>query len=429
MKLSFTLCGVSLLLNVAVAKGQQPDAPPASPPPPVPEAPAPASEAGPVDLVSTLSSVPDLSSLRLALSGSGLSETLAATGPFTLLAPSNSAFARFDKTTLASLLAPENQPALAAIIAHHVLPGRLSAAELAKLSSVPSLSGQRLEIRKGPAGAIIGGGAILVADISATNGVIHIVDSVLFPTTRDIRATLEASGRFGRFLSLLDAADEDELFPPGAQVTLLAPTDSAFGALSNESIAMLKTRRNRDALRSLLENHIISSRLTTEQAVAQGSVQTSLGSTLRASRDDSDHVRLRFTEKDTATVLAADLETTNGLVQVVDSVIVPPAGLRLVPDGRLVVGLFLDRAGSVLASQFALDGETAMVVSNLTSGGPAEEAGIQKNDVVVAINGRIATSSELSEAKAKAGYGGLVEFTIYRKGEKLLIKVPVGVER
>lgn len=416
---------MTLLLTLSGARAQD-SAPPPAPPQAASE---PAAPAGPADLVSTVSQTAALSSFRLAIASSGLAEVLASTGPFTLLAPSNEALARLDKQTLAALMAPENQPALAAIIAHHVIPGRLSASDLARLPSVPSLSGQRLEVRRGPSGPIIAGGAISFADIQATNGVIHIVDAVLLPTTRDIRATLEASGRFNRFLSLLDAIDEDELIPPGAQVTLLAPTDDAFDALSNEAVAMLKTRRNRDALRSLLENHIIPQRLTAGQAIAQSPIRTAQGATLRATRDEAGHLRLQYTEKDSATILAADLDTTNGLVQVVDALIIPPAGLRLTPDGRLVVGMFLDNAGPVLASQFALDGERALVVSNLTAGGPAQKAGVLKNDVVVAINGKLATSSALSEAKQTAGYGGLVEFTIYRKGEKLTIQVPVGVER
>ncbi len=426
MKILLKAYSVTLILTVAAVRAQ--DAPVPVPPPTPPE-PAPAVQTGPVDLVSTVAQTAELSSLRLAIVASGLTEALSSTGPFTLLAPSNEAFARLDRQTLASLMAPENQPALAAIIAHHVLPGRLSASDLARFASAPSLSGQRLEIRRGPSGPIIAGGSISVADIQATNGVIHIVDSVLFPTTRDIRATLEASGRFGRFVALLDALDDDELMPPGAQVTLLAPTDDAFDALSNEAVAMLKTRRNREVLRSLLENHIIPERLTVSQAIAQSPIRTAHGSILRAARDEAGHLRLQFTEKDFANILAADLDTTNGLVQVVDALIVPPAGLKLVPDGRLVVGMFLDAAGSVLASQFALDGKRALVVGGLTSGGPAQKSGVLKNDVIVSINGQIATEDELARAKAAVGYGGFIEFIIYRKGEKLTIKVPVGVER
>lgn len=426
MNISLKAFGITLILTVAGARAQESPDPS---PPPAPSETSPAAPSGPVDLVSTVAQTAELSSLRLAILSSGLNEALSSTGPFTLLAPSNEAFARLDKQTLASLLAPENQPALAAIIAHHVLPGRLSASDLARLASAPSLSGQRLEVRRGPSGPIIAGGSISVADISASNGVIHIIDCVLLPTTRDIRATLEASGRFGRFLALLDALDDDELIPPGAQVTLLAPTDGAFDALSNEAVAMLKTRRNRDALRALVENHIIPERLTASQAVAQSPIRTAHGSVLRATSDAEGHLRLQFTEKDSANILAADLDTTNGLVQVVDALIVPPAGLKLVPDGRLVVGIFPDEAGPVLASQFALDGKRAVVVEGLTSGGPAQKAGVLKNDVIVSINGQIATEDELARAKDAVGYGGFLEFVIYRKGEKLTIKVPVGVER
>ena len=424
MRVSIPLFGLTLVFAIAGARAQE--APPPADPPAAPE---PAAPAAPSDLVSTVAQTPALSSFRLAIDASGLAEALATTGPFTLLAPSNEAIARLDKQTLASLMEPENQPALAAIIAHHVIPGRLAASDLARLSSVPSLSGQRLEVRRGPSGPIIAGGAVVFSDVQARNGVVHIVDALLLPTTRDIRATLEASGRFNRFLSLLDVIDEDDLIPPGSQVTLLAPTDEAFSALSNEAVSMLKTRRNREVLRSLLENHVIAGRLTAAQAIAQSPIRTAQGSTLRAMRDEDGRLLLQFTEKDTATVLAADLDTTNGLVQVVDALIVPPAGLKLTPDGRLVVGLFLDNAGSVLASQFALDGKRALVVSNLTEGGPAQKAGVLKNDVVVSINGQLATSAALSEAKEAVGYGGFIDFVIYRKGERLTIRVPVGVER
>lgn len=426
MKISISACSAALLLSAASASAQD-SAPPATPPP-APDS-APATAAGPADLVAVVARTPALASLRLAIDASGLNDVLASTGPFTLLAPSDEAFSRLDKETLASLMAPENQAALAAILAHHVLPGRNSAAQLASLSSAPSLSGQRLEIRRGPTGPIIAGGAISQADIPAINGVIHVIDTVLLPTTRDIRSALDASGRFTTFLSLLDRAGDTEFFAPGAQVTLFAPTDDAFKSMPPDTIAMLKSSRNRESLRSLLENHIVTGRLTIESALASTPVQTKLGSSLRVERDQTSRVRIQFSEKSFTTVLAADLSATNGLIHVVDAPIIPPAGLKLTPEGRLVVGIHVNETGPVLSSQFALDGKRALVVEGLTRGGPAETAGVRVNDVIVTFNGHIATNSELTRIKSEVGYRGVIEFIIFRKGEKMVINVPVGVER
>ncbi len=135
------------------------------------------------DLITTATKAGDFKQLLIALTAAGLVETLKGPGPFTIFAPSDDAFAKLDKKDLADLLKPENKAKLAAILKLHIVDGQVfSAAVGVKLVRMKSLHGDELAIDPTVHGVTVNKAKVTQVDIKATNGVIHVIDSVLMPT-------------------------------------------------------------------------------------------------------------------------------------------------------------------------------------------------------------------------------------------------------
>jgi uncharacterized surface protein with fasciclin (FAS1) repeats len=134
------------------------------------------------DLVDTALSAGNFSTLAAALGAAGLLEALKSEGPFTVFAPTDDAFAKLPPQTLSELLQPENKEKLTAILTYHVVPGRVTAHEVANLSSAITLQGQTVNISK-QNGVKINDAKVIAPDVEATNGMIHVIDTVLMPAT------------------------------------------------------------------------------------------------------------------------------------------------------------------------------------------------------------------------------------------------------
>ena len=134
------------------------------------------------DIVETALAANNFSTLVIALAAAGLIRTLQGEGPFTVFAPTDAAFAKVPQQTLDNLLEPENKQRLAAILTYHVVPGRVTSHEVIAMDSATTLQGQKLNISKQD-GVKINEAKMIVSDVEATNGVIHIIDSVLMPAT------------------------------------------------------------------------------------------------------------------------------------------------------------------------------------------------------------------------------------------------------
>jgi uncharacterized surface protein with fasciclin (FAS1) repeats len=132
------------------------------------------------DIVETALAVSNLSTLATALSAAGLLEILKGDGPFTVFAPTDAAFAKVPRQTLEELLQPENKKRLAAILAYHVVPGKVTSNEVIASGWATTLQGQKVNVSSN--GEVkINEAKVIVTDVEATNGVIHIIDSVLMP--------------------------------------------------------------------------------------------------------------------------------------------------------------------------------------------------------------------------------------------------------
>ena len=136
---------------------------------------------GPVDIVDTAVKAGQFTTLVAAVKAAGLVETLKGKGPFTVFAPTDDAFKKLPKGTVEDLLKPENKDKLAAILTYHVIPSKVMSADIAgKKLSPASVQGQTIEV-DATDGVKINNANVVTADVKASNGVIHIIDTVIMP--------------------------------------------------------------------------------------------------------------------------------------------------------------------------------------------------------------------------------------------------------
>jgi uncharacterized surface protein with fasciclin (FAS1) repeats len=133
------------------------------------------------DIVETAVAAGQFKTLAAALQAAGLIETLKGNGPFTVFAPTDEAFAKLPKGTVEELLKPENKAKLTAILTYHVVPGKVMAANVVKVKDAKTVQGGSVKVNAGGGKVMIDGATVVKADIAASNGVIHVVDSVLMP--------------------------------------------------------------------------------------------------------------------------------------------------------------------------------------------------------------------------------------------------------
>lgn len=140
-------------------------------------------QVGQPDIVAVAATAGDFNTLVAAVKAAGLVETLQGDGPFTVFAPTDEAFAKLPAGTVDSLLLPENKAKLVAILTYHVVPGEVLAADVIKLSSANTVEGQPLSISVDDAGVRVNDATVTATDVMASNGVIHVIDSVLIPSS------------------------------------------------------------------------------------------------------------------------------------------------------------------------------------------------------------------------------------------------------
>jgi uncharacterized surface protein with fasciclin (FAS1) repeats len=134
------------------------------------------------DIVETAVATPELSTLVTAVTQAELAATLQSDGPFTVFAPTNEAFAALPTETLETLLLPENIEDLQSVLTYHVVPGAITSDQLTDGMQVVTVNGETITFNVNPDGVTINGSAnIAIADIETSNGVVHVIESVLLP--------------------------------------------------------------------------------------------------------------------------------------------------------------------------------------------------------------------------------------------------------
>jgi uncharacterized surface protein with fasciclin (FAS1) repeats len=139
------------------------------------------------DIVDTAAGAEGFKTLVAAVKAAGLVDTLKGEGPFTVLAPTDEAFAKLPAGTVEALLKPENKEKLVAILTYHVLPGKVMKSTVATLDgkSVKTVQGSPVKISVGDGGVMINHAKVTATDLECSNGVIHVIDTVILPPAKD----------------------------------------------------------------------------------------------------------------------------------------------------------------------------------------------------------------------------------------------------
>lgn len=275
-----------------------------------------------VNLVETAEAAGTFNTLIAALDATGLRSTIESGGTFTVFAPTDAAFAMLPAGTLDALLADPD--ALSEILLYHVLDGNVPAADVATSALLPTLNGQAATIASTANGLSIDGANIVSTDIIATNGTIHVIDQVILPSTHDIVELAIENESFSILVSVLQTADLVGALQGDGPFTVFAPTDEAFAAVPTAVLDMLLT--DVDLLTQVLTYHVVPGRVLSTDVVGLTSAETLNGASVSISVEGGAVLI------DNATVTATDVQGTNGVIHVIDAVILPPAVLSAISN-------------------------------------------------------------------------------------------------
>mgnify|MGYP002635105863 CR=1 FL=1 len=257
------------------------------------------------------------STLVTALKAADLVDALQAEGQFTVFAPTNEAFAKLPERQLAMLLDPKNKGLLKSILTYHVVAGELKAERVLKSKNAITLNGQRIDITVTEGAVMVDGATVTSTDIDCSNGVIHVIDTVILPSTMDLIETAVEAGSFKTLAAALKAAALVEALQGAGPFTVFAPTDEAFAALPEGTVASLLKPENSKKLAAILTFHVVPGRIYSE-AVAAGAEFTTLQGQKLKSRSNESTVTING-----ASIVAANIEATNGVIHVIDKVLLP----------------------------------------------------------------------------------------------------------
>ena len=270
-----------------------------------------------VDIVQTAVAAGQFTTLASLLQKAGLVDTLATGGPFTVFAPTDAAFAKVPKATLDALAADPAK--LKAVLLYHVVPGRVTAADVVKLTSAKTAEGRSLGIKVVNGSVFVDGAQVTTPDVEATNGVIHVIDSVLIPkeatAPKTIAQTAVAAGSFKTLASLLKKAGLVGTLQGKGPFTVFAPTDAAFAKLPKATLAALA--KNKAKLRSVLLYHVVKGNVSAAKVVTLRSAKTLNGKAVSI-RVNGGNVLVGG-----ARVTTADVKASNGVIHVVNKVLIP----------------------------------------------------------------------------------------------------------
>ena len=133
------------------------------------------------DIVDTAVGAGEFKTLAAALQAAGLVSTLKGKGPFTVFAPTDAAFAKLPAGTVENLLKPENKQQLVDILTYHVVPGKLTAADVVRLDEAKTVNGKMIDVQAAGGAVKVNNVSVTATDIAASNGVIHVIDRVILP--------------------------------------------------------------------------------------------------------------------------------------------------------------------------------------------------------------------------------------------------------
>ena len=270
----------------------------------------------------------DHTTLVAAVKAAGLVETLSGPGPFTVFAPTDEAFAKLPAGTVEELLKPENKQQLVDILTYHVVAGKVMAADVVKLSEAETVLGKKVAVKVEGDSVMVNESKVILTDIEASNGVIHVIDTVLLPPAdemsgaemekKDIVAIAAGDERFKTLVAAVTAAGLVETLQGEGPFTVFAPTDEAFAKLPAGTIEELLKPENKQKLVDILTYHVVAGKVMAADVVTLSEAETVLGQKVTIKVEDG---KVYIND---AQVILTDIEASNGVIHVIDTVILPP---------------------------------------------------------------------------------------------------------
>jgi uncharacterized surface protein with fasciclin (FAS1) repeats len=271
----------------------------------------------PKNIVETASANDDFETLVTAVVAAGLDGTLSdESADFTVFAPSDDAFAALDPVFLTDLV--ENDTAtLTSILTYHVISSNVMSTDLSDGMRVETVNGKYITIKIEDGNVYVDDAMVSSVDIECSNGVIHVLDAVIVPKDNIVETAI-ANDDFETLVTAVVAAGLDgTLSDESADFTVFAPTDDAFAALDPVFLTDL-VENDTATLTSILTYHVISSNVMSTDLSDGMNVATVEGSTIDITIEDG---KVFIND---AQVILVDIECSNGVIHVIDQVIVPP---------------------------------------------------------------------------------------------------------
>ena len=282
-------------------------------------------------------------SLVAAVIQAELLETLQGPGPFTIFAPTDQAFtdAGID---LATLDTPEGKAILSDILLYHVVAGNVPSSAVTECMSADAVNGQPLSFTVN-GGVMVNGASVTLADVSTSNGVIHVIDKVLTPTDtpNDIPRTAQCTGVHNSLVSGVIQAELLETLQGDGPFTVFAPTDQAF-IDAGIDLAALDNPEGKAALTDILLYHVLDGEVPASAVTDCLSATTVNGNPLSFTVGDSVMVN-------GATVTATDVPTSNGIIHVIDKVLMPTSTPTDIPRTAQCTGIHDSLVAAVIQAE------------------------------------------------------------------------------
>ena len=256
-----------------------------------------------------------------AVSKAALNNTLKTGGPLTVFAPTDSAFAQLPSNVLTALLDAQNNRTLTKILRYHVAGQNLTSTMIndTALTTINMTEGGVVTVSKNGSALKVNNANIIIPNVMATNGIIHGIDKVLLPAF-DIVETALTNGAFMTLVSFLRMADLTGTLQGKGPFTVFAPTDSAFAKLSNATVTDLLNLANRNKLINILKYHVIDRRITAADIgnmTFPANIKMLSGNSVTITKNG---LTLKINN---ATITATNLDTLNGIIHTIDTVLIP----------------------------------------------------------------------------------------------------------
>jgi len=282
-----------------------------------------------MNIVELAQSFDTLSTLVAAVVAGDLVTTLSSPGPFTVFAPTNVAFAALPAGTLDALLKPENKATLVDILTYHVVGAVALSTDLSDGQVIATVEGKSVTVHIGD-GIKINDATVVMADVMATNGVVHVVDGVLLPPapangpTMNIVELAQARDWLSTLVEALVAGDLVRTLSSEGPFTVFAPTNDAFDFLPAGTLDTLLKPENKAPLVDILTYHVLIGQVLYTDLIASHELATVEGKILKVTKDASG---VKVGANLEASVEKSDDLATNGVVHIIDTVMFPPSAI------------------------------------------------------------------------------------------------------